>query len=126
MKLIILVSVTTIFCLTTSAAFAESKFIHPHDFKGTKEEQQAVTSYIKEKVKKDYSAIGMDDPLTLRLMEKQNLDAFKKLVKDAKDKQILDLVIEKYCDSMLDMCNYSTIWLMYNQQNSASKQELEW
>lgn len=77
----------------------------------------------KKQVKEDYSAIGMDDPSTLRMMEKENLDAFKKLTK-VSNITLLKKVIKTYCE--IDMCNYSTILMMYNEQNKASKKELEW
>ena len=49
----------------------------------------------KENVKKTYSAIGMDDPSTLRMMEKEELDCFKKLTQ-AKNRALLDDVIRTY------------------------------
>lgn len=67
------------------------------------------------------------------MMEKQNLDAFKKASK-ATDRKIMDRVILDYCYSGIDMCNYQTISMMYDQnfktsklQNfKASKQEATW
>jgi hypothetical protein len=38
----------------------------------------------------------------------------------------MDKVIEDYCSATLDMCSYSTILMMYEQNLKASKKELEW
>ena len=98
-------------------------FIHPLEFKGTKAEKKEVIKYIKENVKKTYSKIGMDDPMTLRMMEKEELKAFKKLTK-VKNRKLLDKVIATYCS--IGMCNYTTLLMMYNEQESASKESLSW
>lgn len=96
---------------------------HPLDFKGTKKEKDYVVSYIKDNVKETYTKIGMGDPSTLRMMEKEELKAFKSLTK-VNNRTLLDSVIRQYCN--IGMCNYSTIMMMYNEQNSASKKSLEW
>lgn len=104
--------------------YAQSKdFVHPFDFKGTDVEKQQVINYIKKNVKKTYGEIGMDDPSTLRMMEKEELKSFKKLTK-VKNRKLLDYVIKTYCE--IGMCTYDTILMMYNDQLEASKQELEW
>ena len=99
------------------------KFVSPIGFIANEENKAKVIAYIKKQVKEDYSKIGMDDPMTLRMMEKENLEAFKKLTK-ATNKTLLRKVIKTYCD--IGMCNYSTIWMMYKEQLKATKQELEW
>jgi len=91
---------------------------HPLDFKGTEKERNYVISYIKDNVKEQYTKIGMGDPSTLRMMEKEELKSFKGLTK-VKNKKLLDGVINQYCN--IGMCNYSTILMMYNEQNKASK-----
>ncbi len=97
--------------------------IHPLDFGETNIEKNKVISFIKETVNKTYTAIGMGDPLTLRMMEKEELKSFKKLTK-IKNRELLDSVISQYCN--IGMCNYNTIFMMYREQSSASKRDLEW
>ena len=65
----------------------------------------------------------MDNASTLRMMEKENLNAFKELLK-AKNKSILKRVEKTYCD--IGMCNYSTILMMYKEESKAANQSLEW
>lgn len=97
--------------------------IHPLDFKGSEAEKNAVTTAIKANVKEQYTEIGMGDPLTLRMMEEEELESFKKLTK-VTNRKLLDDVIDQYCE--IDMCNYVTILMMYNEQKKASSEELEW
>ena len=106
-------------------AFAD--FIHPMDFTGSDKEKSEVLHYVKERVKHDYCNSGLDmcQETTLRMMEKQNLNAFKKASK-ATDRKIMDKVIIDYCQSGLDMCSYQTISMMYDQNYNASKQETQW
>ena len=65
----------------------------------------------------------MDDPSTLRMMENENLNAFKKLTTKS-NTTLLRNVIKTYCD--IGMCNYTTILMMYEEQNKASKETLKW
>jgi len=65
----------------------------------------------------------MDNPSTLRLMEKEELKSFKKLM-EAKNRKLLDKVISQYCK--IGMCNYSIISMMYNKEEESSKEELTW
>lgn len=106
----------------TSNLFSQS-FVSPINFVSNETNKEKVIIFIKEQVKKDYSAIEMDDPLTLRMMEQENLEAFKKLTK-ATDISLLKDVIKTYCE--IGMCNYATILMMYNEQNKASKKKLKW
>ena len=99
------------------------ELIHPLDFNGTEEEKQRVIAYIEQNVKETYTAIGMGDPSTLRMMENEELNSFKALMKK-ENRELLDNVIRQYCG--IGMCNYSTFLMMYNEQNKASKQKLEW
>lgn len=103
-------------------SFSQS-YISPIGFNNTENNRNKVVDYIKYDVKKSYSAIGMDDPSTLRMMENENLDAFKELLK-AKDKSLLRSVEKQYCD--IGMCNYTTILMMYNEQYKASNETLKW
>lgn len=103
-------------------SFAAS-FVHPGSFKGTKTERKQVINFIQQSVKKTYTKIGMGDPATLRMMEKEELSSFKKLL-GVKNKPLLNHVVTQYCQ--IGMCNYNTIWMMYNEQNKASKETLAW
>ncbi|POW59040.1 hypothetical protein C3408_05580 [Candidatus Pantoea alvi] len=112
--------------LLTSAA-ANAGFVHPLDFDGSEAQKKEVISYIQKRVKADYcdGQLDMCQPTTLRMMEKQNLNAFKKLTK-VTDRQVLDRVIKDYCQGTLDMCSYTTLEMMYKQNAKATKQELSW
>ena len=61
----------------------------------------------------------------LRMMEQQNLDAFKKGTQ-AKNRAVMDRAIKDYCNSGLDMCNYTTIMMMYDENVAAGAKELDW
>ena len=98
-------------------------FVSPINYVNNETNQKKVVSYIQKDVKETYSAIGMDDPSTLRMMEKENLNAFKELIK-VKDTSLLQKVIKTYCE--IGMCNYSTILMMYKEQNKANNETLEW
>lgn len=100
-----------------------AQFFHPLDFKGGAAEKKQVISYIEDNVKATYTNIGMGDPATLRMMENEELNAFKELRK-ADNRKLLDSVIKTYCN--IGMCNYSTILMMYNEQVNASKKSLSW
>lgn len=119
MKKIFLTLVAT---FLASNLFSQS-FVSPIDFVENESNKERVINFIKKQVKEDYSAIGMGDPSTLRMMEKENLDAFKKLTRIT-NTGLLKKVIRTYCD--IGMCNYSTIFMMYKEQNKASKESLKW
>lgn len=111
--------------LVSSSVFAA--FVHPLDFDGSEAKKQEVIEYIKARVKADYcdGQLDMCQPTTLRMMENENLDAFKKLTK-ASDRKVLDRVIKDYCKSGLDMCTYSNLEMMYQENAKASGEELTW
>ncbi len=113
------------FLLTSTSVLAD--FVHPLDFDGSEAQKQEVISYIKDRVKADYcdGKLDMCQPTILRMMENENLEAFKKLTK-ASDRKILDRVIKDYCKRGLDMCTYSVISMMYEENAKANKQELSW
>jgi hypothetical protein len=98
-------------------------FVSPINYTNTETNQKRVISYIKKDVKETYSSIGMDDPLTLRMMEKENLNAFKELIKIS-NTALLQSVIDTYCE--IGMCNYNTILMMYREQSRANNESLEW
>jgi len=118
---------TNIFLISTFLLFSfklvGQSFVSPINFTPTESNKKRVIEYIEKQVKEDYSAIDMDDPSTLRMMEKENLNAFKELTK-VKNTGLLNSVIKTYCE--IGMCNYSTILMMYNEQNKASKESLSW
>ncbi|MFT4967729.1 MAG: hypothetical protein ACI9CD_000741 [Candidatus Deianiraeaceae bacterium] len=62
---------------------------------------------------------------TLRMMERENLSSFKSLTQ-AKNRKIMNIVIKDYCNSDLDMCSYTTLWMMYQGNVKASQQTLSW
>lgn len=110
--------------LVISNIFAQSRgFVHPLDFNGTEIEKQKVIKFIGVNVKEQYSKIGLDDAVTLRMMEKAELKAFKELTK-VNNRSLLDKVIKTYCE--IGMCNYQTILMMYKEQAKASQEELRW
>lgn len=98
-------------------------FVSPINYVDNEENRQKVIAFIKKQVKDDYTAIDMGDALTLRMMEEENLKAFKELVK-VKNKTLLKEVIKTYCE--IGMCNYSTILMMYKEQEKASNETLSW
>lgn len=104
-----------------------AKFVNPLEFDGSETQKNEVIQYIKDRVHKDYceGQLDMCQETTLRMMERENLDAFKQATQ-AKDKKIMDKVIKDYCHSALDMCNYVTINMMYNENAKASKESLQW
>ncbi|XXN62765.1 hypothetical protein ACRQ84_12320 [Enterobacter ludwigii] len=106
---------------------AQAGFIHPMKFDGSEAQKQEVINFIQARVKADYcdGQLDMCQPTTLRMMEQQNLSAFKKLTK-AQDRKVLDRVIKDYCDGSLDMCNYTIIEMMYQQNLKASGEQLTW
>jgi len=103
-------------------SFGQS-YVSPIGFENNDFNKNKVIKYVEYEVKKTYSAIGMDNASTLRMMEKENLNAFKELLK-AKNKSILKRVEKTYCD--IGMCNYSTILMMYKEESKAANQSLEW
>lgn len=115
------------FVLLTATFYANAGFVNPMDFDGSEAQKQEVIDFIQTQVKKDYceGAIDMCQDTTLRMMEKQNLNAFKKLTQ-ANNKKILDKVIVDYCEGAIDMCNYSTLSMMYDQNLKASNETLSW
>ena len=117
-----ILSFTILFVFITINIFAQS-FISPIDFVDNDNNRKMFISYIQRQVKDEYSAIGMDDPSTLRMMEKENLKAFKELT-TVNNSTILKNVIKTYCD--IGMCNYVTILMMYKEQDKANSKTLKW
>ena len=103
-------------------AYAQS-FVSPIGFVKTEVNTRKVVAYIEQEVKESYSKLGMNDPLTLRMMEEENLACFKKLIRIT-NTDLLQNVINTYCE--IGMCNYSMILIMYEEQSKASKKTLKW
>ena len=104
---------------------ASAGFVNPKSFDGSEAQKSEVISYVKSRVKKDYcETVDMCQPVMLRMMETENLKAFKNLTK-AKNLQVLDRVIHDYC-GVVDMCSYQMIEMMYNENAQAEEQELSW
>ena len=112
-----------LFFLFPSVSFGDS-LISPIGFQDTDENRKKVLSFIVKNVKDELSAIGMDDPTNLRIFEKQELHAFKRLTK-AKDTKLLRKVIIESC-SIFGMCNYDTILTLYMQDMKAANSKLKW
>jgi len=115
----------SILLIISSSSFAG--FLHPMDFDDSDSQKNKVIAYIKQQVKDDYcnSAVDMCQPSMLRMMEKENLEAFKKATR-ANNRKIMDRVIKDYCNSAVDMCNYVMIFMMYQENEKAANQSLEW
>ncbi|MDB9872820.1 hypothetical protein OAD02_05905 [Alphaproteobacteria bacterium] len=109
--------------LFSSASWGDT-LISPIGFQNTDENRKKVISFIVKNVKKELTALGMDNPSNLRIMEENELKSFKKLL-DVKDKTLLRKVMIEVCD-ILDMCNYEYILIMYEQEKKASNSKLEW
>lgn len=114
----------TIFLFLFSIS-AKAQFIHPLDFNGSESQKKAVIAYIQDRVNSDYcEKVDMCQETTLRMMEQENLEAFKRLTQ-AKSREILDRAIHDYCGKV-DMCTYQTLEMMYNENLKKSSEKLSW
>lgn len=115
-------------CVLFLSPIAMADFVHPMDFDGSEAQKQEVIEYIKARVKKEYcdGTLNMCQNTTLRMMEQENLNAFKKATQ-ATDRAVMDKVIADYCGaSAVDMCNYTTILMMYQENVKAGEKNLSW
>jgi len=111
--------------LTVCSFSVSAEFIHPSEFNNSDTQKETVMAYIKDRVKKDYcKTIDMCQEVMLRMMETENLDAFKRLTR-AKNRKVLDRAIHDYC-GMVDMCTYQMIEMMYDENVKAETKELTW
>jgi hypothetical protein len=110
-----------------SMAASASGFIHPMDFNGSEAQKQQAIRYIEQRVRATYcdGQLDMCQPTMLRMMERENLSAFKKMTQ-ASDRSIMDEMIRTYCNGAIDMCDYTTLWMMYKENEKASKETLDW
>ena len=120
-------SILLALCFVPTLALAKADFVNPLDFDGSDAQKEQVVQYITEHVRKMYceGAIDMCQDATLRMMERQELSAFKEATQ-ATDKKIMKQVIKTYCDGAIDMCSYSIVAMTYRQNLKASQQKLEW
>lgn len=113
------------FSLAVIAGSAQAGFINPMNFDGSESQRNEVIEYIQERVRINYcEKIDMCQASMLRMMEKENLEAFKRMTK-ANNAAVMKRVIDDYCHR-IDMCDYSTLEMMYQENNKASEQTLEW
>ncbi len=113
------------FTLTIFSSISIAGFVHPLDFNNSDSHKKEVIAYIKNRVKKDYcGTIDMCQDMMLRMMETENLEAFKRLT-SATDRRVLDRAIHDYCGTV-DMCTYQMLEMMYKENLKASKKDLEW
>lgn len=113
---------TVIFVLVVNVTYSQT-YVSPVGFVENEVNKQRVIRFIKTQVKADMQALGMDTPQVLRMMEGEQLASFKKLLK-ATDLPLLKRMENDMC--RLNMCNYQTIWMMYEENYKASKNSLEW
>ncbi len=109
-------------CFLSVNLFSQS-FVSPINFIQSETNQNKVVRFIEKNVYETYTKIGMDDPTTLRMMENEELNCFKELIK-VRNTSLLSRVIEQYCN--IGMCNYATILMMYEEQNKSSQESLSW
>ncbi|MEO8643766.1 hypothetical protein [Pseudomonas sp.] len=84
------------FLVFNSVMCSAATILNPMDFDGSEAQKKQVIDSITVTVKKDYcEKIDMCQESTLCMMEKQNLDAFKKATK-ATDRKIINVVIHDY------------------------------
>ena len=114
---------TTIALFVMLSTIFAGTLIHPLDFTGIDKEKISLIEFIEKNVEETYCAIGMCQASILRMMEEEELKAFKELT-TVKNRSLLDSVIATYCG--IGMCNYSTILMMYNEEKSASNKSLQW
>lgn len=119
---------TLIFMLLSYSVEA-AEFINPLNFKNTIESRQKVINYIKAKTYYDYCVADnfLCNNATLRMMEEEDLKAFKNLIgTEKKYSGMLNKIIYDYCVVDNFLCTYSTIDMMLEEEIQASKKELVW
>ncbi len=79
MKITKLVFLLGWICIAQS--IVAQSFVSPIGFVQTEANQQNVIRFIESQVKRDMSAIGMNDPMTLRMMEQEKRDASQQNLK---------------------------------------------
>jgi hypothetical protein len=107
----------------------QRNIVDPLYYTGTESEKVLVIAGIERNMHYQYCvAIDMCTNSTLRMMEQQELDAFKYLlgIRDLTDnsKSLYKSIVNTYCVD-IDMCTYGTIKMMYNQEVDKSNQKLK-
>ena len=117
----------SILMLSACVAVDAAEFVHPMDFDGSTAQKDKVIEYIRTETRQRYCTgeLAMCKPATLRLMERSNLQAFKRLTQ-AKDRKLLDKLITDYCNGRRHMCTYNTLKLMYANNIKAKHEKLTW
>ncbi len=121
----------TFFFLFCSSNIFGKDIIDPLSFSGSQSEKNAVISFIERDVKKTYCENELLESMCtnsiLRMMEEEELQSFKKLIY-AKNKNILNKVINSYCNNSLleSMCSYTIILMMYEEEVTAAGKKLDW
>ena len=121
----------TLFVLFCSSNIFGKDIIDPLSFSGSQSEKNAIISFIEKDVKKTYCENELLESMCtnsiLRMMEEEELQSFKKLIY-AKNKNILNKVINSYCNNSLleSMCTYTIILMMYEEEVTAAGKKLDW
>jgi len=100
------------FLLTFSFTFSVS-FINPINFNNNRAGQKKVNDWVKTRTKEQMDVIGAGSPAYVKMMVRENLNAFKELLR-VKDKALLAKIIKE--NRAVGADDYSSILLMYNQQ----------
>ena len=123
--------ILSLFVLFCSSNIFGKDIIDPLSFSGSQSEKNAIISFIEKDVKKTYCENELLESMCtnsiLRMMEEEELQSFKKLIY-AKNKNILNKVINSYCNNSLleSMCTYTIILMMYEEEVTAAGKKLDW
>lgn len=107
-------------------AVQAAEFVSPLTFDGSNEQKQQVIRYIEKRVEKQMKLFGDSASPTMKsLLEEQSLTSFKKML-DVIDKVLLKEVIKRNCKSAIDLCDYTTIEMLYEQDLESKNKKLKW
>lgn len=122
MKSLLCVMGIAILLLAASCVDAQ-EFVSPVGFIDTQANRQKVMEYIKVQVREDASAKGENDPQKIRYYERENLKAFKRLMK-VKNTALLEKIIKECCE--IKQCSYLIFFLMYQDEDRSYPETIEW
>ena len=112
--------------LAAAVQAAPSTYVDPLSFDGSDAQKAAVLSHIEKIVHKEYcEGLGQCSPTTLRVMEEEELRAFKALASRDIDRKLFGIVYKDFCVAIGD-CAYSTLAMMYRMEQRASEKKLQW
>jgi len=94
-------------------------FVDPLSYEASKIAEESVIKYSKKYTQEQYAKLEIYDAETLKMIAKDNINAFKNLIQ-VSDKKLLQKVIDKYC--AIDMCSYEDLNNMYKEELEKSKQ----